>query len=46
MLIFSQKMKEKSKPIDDEEDDDVFLPETEAAEDDNISPAVRSLMAK
>ncbi|KAK0187881.1 helicase C-terminal domain-containing protein [Armillaria mellea] len=41
-----QKMKEKSKPIDDEEDDNVFLPETEAAEDDNISPAVRLLMAK
>ncbi|KAK0441552.1 helicase C-terminal domain-containing protein [Armillaria borealis] len=40
------KMKEKSKPIDDEEDDHVYLPETEAAEDDNISPAVRSLMAK
>ncbi|PBK75042.1 DNA repair helicase [Armillaria solidipes] len=40
------KMKEKSKPIDDKEDDNVFLPETEAAEDDNISPAVRSLMAK
>ncbi|KAK0201976.1 helicase C-terminal domain-containing protein [Desarmillaria ectypa] len=40
------KMQEKYKPVNDEEDDDVFLPETEVAEDDNISPAVRTLMAK